>query len=1134
MKKVILFLILSQIPLIHFGQIIADHRIIADFDKIPAYYINEVKKMWFDLPGESHGAGVCWGVGYVQQDYGDTYKSIYIQSGTPEAYTTDHLRISEASWGDISTSSGWIYSYGEEDWWTTAAAIVRTKTGLSYCSSIGLAPSAFGFGWCSDMDWLTVESTGTDPVYGCHWFGMSDGGPEGSRCWGLDDADNAVTGNTVNLDTYLNATQQYIDYCTANSIPTKVFFTTGPVNNLTTCSDEAEYQSWLKMERIRDYVKADTTRILFDYADILCYDDDGTESTRTWNGHTIPCITATNLGSQTVGHIGRAGCLRLGKAVWWMLARMAGWDGGTVSVPVTGITVTGAGGATTIATDKGTLQLSAAITPDNATNKTITWSLTNETGQGTINSTGLVTAAANGTVTARATANDGSGVYGTLLLTLSNQDITVPTVNTNAITNITQISVQSGGNITSDGGSPVIAKGVCWGTSPSPTADLITKTVDGTGPEPFTSTLTGLAAGTTYYLRAYSTNIVGTGYGSNEITFKTYNSNAIQDVESNYYNIVTIGSQVWLAGNLKTTSYNDGTSIPPETDDAAWAALSTPGYCWYNNDITNKSVYGALYNWYAVNTGNLCPTAWHVPSDDEWTMLETYLTNNGYGFGGDGNDIAKSISATSGWDVSSVIGSVGNDQASNNSSGFNALPGGTRYLDGGIFSFIYYNGIFWSGTFNYTRSLFADRSDIFRGSFSNPEYGFSVRCLKDLTAEQSVSLTEGWNIVSFAVEPTDMSIRTIVDPLISADALVKVQDEKGRAIEELSDPIGWIDEIGQMSVTEGYKIRVVSNATLSSTGQPITLPIEIPLETGWNIIGYPVMSSQSSATAFNSLITASTLMKVQNEVGESIEEIEGVWNYGFLNLIPGEGYKVKTNAGTTLTISSAGKGETMHEEKAAVQPVHFKPVYKGNGLDHMNIYLDRPTAGGTGLKSGDEIGVFNGEICVGACVVDGTESRYLQVIVSLDDPTTEITDGFTEGNEFELRLWDSHTGMERKTQNMEACTGYDKTFERLGKSVLKVDFEGIPRSFLGDAYPNPSTDRTILTFQLAGESRVRLEIFDVTGDLVKILVNETMQEGIYKIEWDNQTSTGNKAKAGMYFYRLQLSDLMQIKQLVIH
>jgi hypothetical protein len=283
--------------------------------------------MWFDLPGESHGTGVCWGIYYVMQDYGNTYKSVYTQSGTPESYTTDHLRTNEASWGDISNSSGWIHSYGEEDWWNTAAAIARTKAGVSYCNSIGMAPSAFGFGWCSDMDWLTVASTGTDPVYGCHWYGMSDGSPQGNRCWGLDDADNAVSGNSVNLDTYLDATQQYIDYCTANSIPTKVFFTTGPVNNLTTCTDEQEYQAWLKMERIRNYVKANASRILFDYADILCYNDDGSTATRTWNGHSIPCITTTNLGSQSVGHIGRAGCLRLGKAVWWMLARMAGWDG---------------------------------------------------------------------------------------------------------------------------------------------------------------------------------------------------------------------------------------------------------------------------------------------------------------------------------------------------------------------------------------------------------------------------------------------------------------------------------------------------------------------------------------------------------------------------------------------------------------------------------------------------------------------------------------------------------------------------------------------------------------------------------------------------------------------------------------
>ena len=87
-------------------------------------------------------------------------------------------------------------------------------------------------------------------------------------------------------------------------------------------------------------------------------------TTLTWNGHTYPAITVQNLGDASIGHIGSAGAIRLAKAMWWMLARMAGWDGGTTMVPVTGITVTGAGGSSIITTDNGTLQLSAAIAPD--------------------------------------------------------------------------------------------------------------------------------------------------------------------------------------------------------------------------------------------------------------------------------------------------------------------------------------------------------------------------------------------------------------------------------------------------------------------------------------------------------------------------------------------------------------------------------------------------------------------------------------------------------------------------------------------------------------------------------------------------------------------------------------------------
>jgi uncharacterized protein (TIGR02145 family) len=712
------------------------------------------------------------------------------------------------------------------------------------------------------------------------------------------------------------------------------------------------------------------------------------------------------------------------------------------------------------------------------------------------------------------------------------KDMMPPAVSTSQMTSIAQTSAQSGGNITSNGDSPVTARGVCWSTSPNPTVELITKTSDGTGVGPFTSIITGLSAGTTYYLRAYATNGAGTAYGS-EISFKAYNSDAIQDVEGNYYNIVTIGSQIWLGENLKTTKYKDNTEIPLVADNTVWSNLTTPGYCWIeNNPVSYKNIYGAVYNWFTVNTGKLCPTGWHVPTQAEYTVLVNYLG---------GETIAGSrLKSTGTIEEGNGLWYSPNTGATNESN-FTALPAGGRVTDvgfEGIFLSLGFSSYFWSS--NETSATTALYFTLWNQSTSveSPSHdkkrGWSVRCLKDNTIEQSISFSEGWNILSSAVQPSNMSMRTIVDPLISTGSLVKVQDEKGKAVERLSDPIGWINEIGQMSVTEGYKIRVTGNTSLSLTGNPVTLPLNIPLETGWNIIGYPVLSSQSSSTAFSSLITAGTLLKVQDEQGSAIEQINGTWTYSFQNLNPGEGYKVKTNAATTLTISSTAKGETVFEERSITKPVHFKPAYTGNGLDHMNIYLDSPTADGTPLRRGDEIGVFDGSICVGAGVVEGTENRYIQVIVSLDDPVTEVKDGFTDGNKLELRLWDIETEMERKTQAMEPAKGYNNLFEKLGTTVLKADFEGLPRSFLGDAYPNPSSERTMFTFQLAGENRVRFEIYDVMGNLVKILVNETIPAGIHEIEWDNQTGLGSKAKAGMYFYKLTLNGLSQVKQLVIH
>jgi len=211
----------------------------------------------------------------------------------------------------------------------------------------------------------------------------------------------------------------------------------------------------------------------------------------------------------------------------------------------------------------------------------------------------------------------------------------------------------------------------------------------------------------------------------------------VTDIEGNVYNTVKIGSQVWMLENLKTTHYNDGIAIPLVTDSTAWYKY-TPAYCWYNNDAaTYKNKYGALYNGYAVNTGKLAPTGWHVPTDAEWTTLENYLIANGYNYDGStsGDKYAKSLAATTDWATDSGTGNIGNDLTKNNRSGFSSLPGGSRNYGIGMFYFVGYGGYWWSSTEDDTgnawyRLMSYDDSGVSRSDYRN-QSGFSVRCVRD-------------------------------------------------------------------------------------------------------------------------------------------------------------------------------------------------------------------------------------------------------------------------------------------------------------------------------------------------------------------------------------------------------------------
>lgn len=300
-----------------------------------------------------------------------------------------------------------------------------------------------------------------------------------------------------------------------------------------------------------------------------------------------------------------------------------------------------------------------------------------------------------------------------------------PTLSTALATEITAHNATSGGNIYSDGGFQVIERGVCWDTIYNPTlAD--SHTHDGTGTGIFTSCITELVPNTQYYIRAYATNSGGTAYGE-YIPFMSYPEfvpiffdpgfayGSVTDIDGNVYKTIQIGTQTWIAENLKTISYNDGTPIPLITADSVWVKLRTPGCCWMHNDENIfKDMYGAIYNYFSVSTGKLCPAGWHVSTIADWDTLANFL-------GG------KPVAGSKLKEISNYHWKTPNTGATN-TSGFTALPGGQR--SSGSFSAAGYWGRWWCSELWAVKRLQYNNSAL-EGAGCDPQCGYSVRCVKN-------------------------------------------------------------------------------------------------------------------------------------------------------------------------------------------------------------------------------------------------------------------------------------------------------------------------------------------------------------------------------------------------------------------
>ena len=402
--------------------------------------------------------------------------------------------------------------------------------------------------------------------------------------------------------------------------------------------------------------------------------------------------------------------------------------------------VTGSGGATVTARGVCWSTLQNPTTSDNHTS--------NGTGVGSFTST-LTGLSPNVTYYVRAYATNMAGTaYGTqkTVIVAASE---LPVVETTSVTDVVISTATFSGIVTSDGGYALSAKGFCWGTSPNPTTDN-SNTTNGIDLGSFTANIAGLTGGTTYYVRAYATNLAGTAYGA-QLTFTTDSQGqacpgtpTVTDVDGNTYHTIKIGDQCWMKENLRTTKFPNGTSIALGNDTS-----SVTAYRYYpNNNSSNVSTYGYLYNWKAVMNGQgsstanpsgrqgICPTGWHVPSHAEWQQLESFVNNQYSSNTSTLNTYAKVLAATSEWGTDASLNSTapGHDQSTNNATGFSAYPAGRFYVSYSNFSS---RASFWSAsstgnTYYYEFDITKNSTIAYNqgGGFTS-QYALSIRCVKN-------------------------------------------------------------------------------------------------------------------------------------------------------------------------------------------------------------------------------------------------------------------------------------------------------------------------------------------------------------------------------------------------------------------
>lgn len=380
------------------------------------------------------------------------------------------------------------------------------------------------------------------------------------------------------------------------------------------------------------------------------------------------------------------------------------------------------------------------------------------------------------------------------------------------------------------------------------------------------------------------------------------------------------------------------------------------------------------------------------------------------------------------------------------------------------------------------------------------------------TVDQVVDFTTGWNMISFAVELEDMGMMNIMNPLVENETLVKMIDENGNIIEEM--PWGWVDNIVEMMLTEGYYVKVSADDAITVNGEFVLYPYTIPLMEGWNMIGYPSMIPQNSTEIMTDLMENEALVKVIDQEGNIMEEMPWGWIDNIVTFNPGQGYYVKVNQATDLIIDDPEASKNLSAAYRAPEAAYFQTVSTGNPYQPMTVVLD---ADPLQLEIGDEIALYSNGICVGAAGYN-PDKDYQYITATTDDPTTTELDGFIDGDAVEIKVYQNQSVYTVEYDVIDGSDDYGSLTTLVAKSRgITTGNENVVLNplTLEQNRPNPMKENSVISYTLPTDGWVKLEIYNMQGQVQQMLVDENQSSGKHDVILQS-----NSLQPGVYVYRL--------------